>query len=70
MNVLDFDILVIQEPWRNPFITTSYNLSSLDFYLAYPDSQLARVCFYINKRLSLASWTVTTHSLDLQTLTI
>ena len=68
--VQDFDILAIQEPWRNPFTTTSYNYPQSDFYLAYPNLQLARVCFYVNKRLDLASWTVTTHSPDLQTLTI
>src|ERR1700754_525225 len=69
-NVQDFDILAIQEPWRNPFVTTSYNYSQSEFHLVYPDRQLARVCFYINKRLDLASWTVTAHSKDLQTLTI
>ena len=69
-NVQDFDILAIQEPWRNPFAITSYNYSQSEFHLAYPDRQLARVCFYINKRLDLASWTVTTHSKDLQTLTV
>ena len=69
-NIQDFDILAIQEPWRNPFTTTSYNYPRSEFYLVYPNHKLARVCFYVNKRLDLASWTVTTHSQDLQTLTI
>jgi exonuclease III len=66
----EFDILAIQEPWRNPFTTTGYNTQTSGFYLAYPPFLLARVCFYINKRLDTSKWTVTNHSEDMQTLTI
>ena len=68
--VREFDILAIQEPWRNPFTTTSYCPSGSDWYLAYPTRQLTRVCFYINKRLNPEIWAVTDHSEDAQTLTI
>jgi hypothetical protein len=44
---------------------TGYNFPKSDFYLAYPDSRSARVCFYINKRLDLATWTVKDHTPDL-----
>ena len=47
----EFDILAIQEPWRNPFVTTGYNTQTSRFYLAYPPLPLIRVYFYINKRL-------------------
>ena len=36
--VHEFDILAIQEPWRNPFTTTSYNPQDSPFYLAYHQS--------------------------------
>ena len=29
--ILDYDILAIQEPWRNPFIATSYHPSKRTF---------------------------------------
>ena len=50
----EFDILAIQEPWRNPFVTTGYNTQTSGFYLAYPPFLLTRVCFYINKRLDIS----------------
>jgi exonuclease III len=68
--VKEFDILAIQEPWRNPFTTTGYNPSKSEFYLAYPPRELTRTCFYINKRLHPDTWTVTHHNEDAQTLTI
>src|ERR1700723_2583409 len=66
----DFDVLAIQEPWRNPFITTGYNTQASGFHLAYPPLLLTRVCFYINKRLNISQWTVTNHNEDIQTLTV
>jgi Endonuclease-reverse transcriptase len=69
-NVQNFDVLAIQEPWMNPFMNTSYNPSTTTFHLSYPPKPLARVCFYVNKRIDPSSWAVTTHNEDLQTLTI
>jgi hypothetical protein len=66
----EFDILAIQEPWRNPLVTTSYNPPDSAFYLAYPPKALARVCFYINKRIHPKSWAVMHHNEDAQTATI
>ena len=68
--VHEFDILAIQEPWRNPFTTTSYNPRNAPFHLAYPPKPLSRVCIYINKRIHPNSWTVTHHTEDAQTVTI
>lgn len=68
--VHDFDIIAIQEPWRNKFTPTSYCPSRLPFYLAYPQFPEAGVCCYINKRLAIEQWSVTNHSADYQTITI
>ena len=68
--IQEFDILAIQEPWRNPSVTTSYNPPDSPFHLAYPPKALARVCFYINKKIHPRSWTVTHHNEDAQTVTI
>jgi exonuclease III len=68
--VHEFDILAIQEPWRNPLTTTSYNPQDAPFYLAYPPKPLSRVCVYINKRIHPNTWTVAHHSEDAQTVTI
>ena len=66
----EFDIIAIQEPWRNQFATTSYCPSRTPFYLAYPKFEDTRVCCYINKRLNISSWNVTNHTADFQTITI
>ena len=49
-----YDILAIQEPWNNPFMETTYNPRNSCFYLVYPPGK-GRACFYINKKLNLAS---------------
>ncbi len=63
-----YDILAIQELWRNPFQhTTNYQLAQR-FKLSYFLQKETRVCFFINKRLALFSWLVTIHSIDFSTL--
>ena len=69
-NIHKYDIIAIQEPWRNPFMKTSYNPSTSLFHLAYPPFKETRVCFYVNKRLHPGKWSVTNHSEDAQTITI
>jgi hypothetical protein len=49
--ILEYDVLAIQEPWRNPFIATSYNPLKAHFQLTYLNDAATRVCFYINKRI-------------------
>ncbi|KAJ0142747.1 hypothetical protein HZ326_14427 [Fusarium oxysporum f. sp. albedinis] len=54
-----YDILAIQEPWKNLFDTITYHLVKDQFHLCYLDkdeSGLARVCFFINKRLNHSRW--------------
>ena len=65
-----FHILAIQEPWNNPFVQTSYNPSSSNFWLSAQEVQTARVAFYISKDISLSSWTVRHISPDLAVLNI
>jgi hypothetical protein len=33
--VMEYDILVIQEPWRNPFMSTTHHLAKAHFNLCY-----------------------------------
>jgi hypothetical protein len=49
--VLEYDILVIQEPWQNLFIATFYYPLKAHFQLTYLDDTTTRLCFYINKRI-------------------
>lgn len=51
--IRDYDILAIQEPWRNCVVSTSYNPFNSGFHLAYAKSKDTRSCFYINKKLDL-----------------
>ncbi len=56
--ILEYDILAIQEPWRNPFIATSYHPLKAHFQLIYLDNAGTRVCFYIHKRIDPRTWSV------------
>lgn len=49
--ILEYDIIAIQEPWRNPFIATSYHPLKAHFQLIYLDNAGMRVCFYIQIRI-------------------
>ncbi|PWI64463.1 hypothetical protein PCL_10441 [Purpureocillium lilacinum] len=65
-----YDILAIQEPWRNPFKATTYHPLKGHFHLTYLDDDATRVCFYINKRIDPGSWNVSCISKDIISLSI
>ncbi|KIV98472.1 uncharacterized protein PV09_09717 [Verruconis gallopava] len=72
--VAEYDMLVIQEPWRNPFILTTHHPAKEIFHLCYPtvdDGEgPAWLCFFINKRLDHSAWQFKQHTRDLCTLKI
>jgi len=52
--IVKFDILAIQEPWRNTSNGQGYNPSNSPFYLIQKtsrDSERARTAIYVNKRI-------------------
>ncbi|KAI8395899.1 hypothetical protein FOFC_21429 [Fusarium oxysporum] len=68
-----YDILAIQEPWKNPFDTTTHHPAKDQFHLCYPDKDRnfpARVCFFINKRLDHSRWHFREVSRDLCSLNL
>ena len=67
-NILNIDIIALQEPWRNTRDQTTYHPRKDAFHLIYPESNKARVCFFINKKIEQSSWTYTVHSPDVITL--
>ncbi|KAF4627316.1 hypothetical protein G7Y89_g10844 [Cudoniella acicularis] len=71
-NILEYDILAIQEPWRNPFTSTTHNPIPASFYLVFLQDTRdapARVCFS-NKRLDETSSRVIERTRDICTLSI
>src|SRR5690242_9529663 len=71
--IQDYDILAFQEPWRNPFTSTTHNPISHSFHLCFPkDSREspARVCFFVNKRIDPNKWKFTELTRDVNTLEI
>src|SRR3954451_14281717 len=53
------DILLIQEPWRNPFSHTTHNPDRDTWDLVYAASPNTRSCIFINKkRIAQDSWSV------------
>lgn len=65
---LTYDIIAIQEPWRNSEFFTTYHPHKDIFHLTYMEHESTHVCCYINKRLALSSWYVNHHSPDLCTI--
>ena len=68
--ITEFDLIAIQEPWRNRFLATTYHPLKAHFHLTYLDDKETRVCFYINKRIDPSAWTVSFVSKDIISLEI
>ena len=68
--ILEYDVLAIQEPWRNPFIATSYHPLKAHFRLTYLDNATTRVCFYVNNRIDPSTWDVSYITKDIIALEI
>lgn len=54
----DYDILAIQEPYRNPFQNTSYHPARDRFHLLYFNSRDTRTCIYVNKKIDPGTWNI------------
>ena len=50
-NIFSIDIIAIQEPWRNTRDITTYHPQKDTFYLLYPETNKARICYFINKKI-------------------
>jgi hypothetical protein len=52
------DVLLIQEPWRNPYMHTTHNPAKDVWSLVYAASPDTRACIFINKRrIAQDQWT-------------
>lgn len=65
---LTYDIIAVQEPWRNSEFFITYHPHRDIFHLIYMGHGSTRVCFYINKRLAISSRNATHHNSDLCTI--
>lgn len=54
-----YDIIAIQEPWRNPYIDTTYCPRSCPYHLIWPVGG-GRACFLVNKKIPLNLWSART----------
>lgn len=70
LRAADFDIIAVQEPWRNPYDSTAYNMRDSGFHLVDQRNRDSRVSIYINKRISTNSWSEISHSPDSQSITL
>jgi hypothetical protein len=69
----EYDILAIQEPWRNPYMATTHHPAKDVFHLCCPpgdEAGPARVCFFVNRRIDHKRWQVKEHNRDISSLTI
>lgn len=65
-----YDVVAVQEPWRNPVSSAIYNPANSGFHPVDLRAKESRVCCYVNKRISTDSWTERFHSDDLVTVTL
>jgi exonuclease III len=70
----EYDILAVQEPWRNPYTATTHHPAKDVFHLCYPAAEgeegPARVCFFVNKKIDHSRWRFREHSKDVCSLVI
>ena len=69
-NTQDYDIIAIQEAWRNPSAPTSLSSHQSGFYLLYRPGSDTRVCFYVNDLIDNDSWELEFTSADMCILKI
>jgi hypothetical protein len=50
--IKNYDIIVIQELWRNFFDLITLSFSQSDFHLLYRSREDIRVCFYVNEKIN------------------
>jgi hypothetical protein len=67
-NIQDFDVIAIQELWRNFFVSTTLSSSQSGFHLLYRPGEDTRICFYVNDKLNTNSWDVEYLTVDICTL--
>jgi hypothetical protein len=66
--VKQYDVLIIQEFWRNICVLTSYNSFNSDFYLTYHNDDDVRICFHVNTKLDVNKWSINFSFNDVCTL--
>ena len=66
----DFDIIAVQEPWRNTYDHAAYNPRASGFHLIDNKRADSRISIYVNKEISIGSWEEVFHSPDVATVTL
>ena len=69
----DFDIIAIQEPWKNPYTATTHHPAKDRFHLCYPTGDTegsARVCFFVNKKIDQTRWRFEERTRDICSIVI
>src|SRR3979411_1919737 len=56
--IQQFDMILVQEPWHNPFVQTSYNPTHSNFYLLFQLYKETRVAIYISKSIPTTDWSI------------
>lgn len=71
--IYDFDIIAIQEPWKNPYTATTHHPAKNRFHLCYPTGDTegsARVCFFVNKKIDQTRWRFEERTRDICSIVI
>src|SRR4030081_2096825 len=68
--IQQFDMILVQEPWHNPFVRISYNPPHSNFYLLFQPHKETRVAIYISKSIPTTDWSIRYITPDLSALDI
>lgn len=63
--ILTYNIIAIQEPWRNLEIFTTYHLNKNVIHLIYMKYASTKVCCYISNQIAISSWNSIHYNPDL-----
>jgi hypothetical protein len=58
----EYDVLTIQEFWRNVCVSTLYNSHTNNFHLTYDEKNNVHVCLYVNIKINVDDWTMIFYS--------
>ena len=51
-----YDVIAIQEPWLNPYMSTTYCPRSSPYHLVFCGTGRTRACLYVSKAIPISKW--------------
>ena len=69
-DILNYDIFIIQESWKNSYFNIINNKLNQYFDTYYINDVKIKVCFFINKRITLIFYTITYYNKNINIISL